>query len=106
MMARNKDRQKRIRHVGALEFNHPVLHFLTVRWIVWLGKVWLRLLTTKQHLWAMCGAGLLRRSVWFGPGQYPGHSRPAPILVLVGTARSQSPHTPAGDYEPVTTPRD
>jgi hypothetical protein len=81
---------KKIRHVGTFEFNHPIIHFVTVKPMIWIGRVWVHILVGKHHLWAMASPAPLRRLMYFGPASHPLHSRPAPILVNVGHAPGPS----------------
>lgn len=95
-------REKTVRHVGAFQFEHPVLHFIFVRPIVWIGKVWLHLLVGKEHLLSMASPAPLRRLTYFGPASHPLLSSPAPILVIAPgrAAGGRSESAPIGDIEP------
>lgn len=88
-----------LQHVGKFEFDHPLLHFVFVRPVVCVGKIWLRVLVSKQHLWAMAGIGPLHRLTYFGPAHRPGQSRSAPILVIARSVSNPSRSGQAGDYE-------
>lgn len=95
-------RTKNVRIVGAFEFDHPVIHFIFVRPVLWIGRVWLRMLVSKHHIWAMASPAPFRRLTYFGPANQPLQSRPASLLVFVGSAEKELRPEAAGDYEPAT----